>query len=473
MPFDDIPLSLISTQRGTGTGDRRMVNALSEVVVDALKKEAYFSVIKRPGLANSTQPPAGAATGRGIYAWGATGAIYTCFDGKLYKGASDLGATLAGSSGRVWFAETPATASTQLLVVSDGADNYNIETDDTTTQIDEGDDADYPTANQGSVVFLDSYLFQCQSNGKIWQSDLNDFDNWSDTGFLSAAAKGDALEAVHVQRDRLLGLGKKSIESYYNRGRPTGSILQRIEQNRLSFGLSAKETMAWVGDLLMFVGESQEGARSVWMLQGGEIKEVSDSVVNRFLNAEGTSLSSASAWMGHAAGQLVYVLNLSSADRTFVYNVATQRWDGEWEDAAGGSQFNGAYATQLNGTTYVQDAANGRVYTFPPTTYQDSETTFTVTLQTEGRDQKTSNRKTIEYVELEGDTQTSGTATLEYSDDDFQSWVTLGTFDLTEERKRIHRGGTYKGKRAWRLTHAANTAFRAKRLRVKFEVEGA
>ena len=68
---DDIPIDIIGKtgQRGTGTGDSRYVNVLFEVDADPAPGSYPVACLKRPGLANSTQPPAGAATGRGVYAW--------------------------------------------------------------------------------------------------------------------------------------------------------------------------------------------------------------------------------------------------------------------------------------------------------------------------------------------------------------------------------------------------------------------
>ena len=470
MPVDSIVLALLSTQRGAGTGDRRMVNVLTEAIPDELKRETYFSALKRPGVTQHLQPAGASVVGRGVYGWGATGRLYSVGGDRIYANDSAIGATLAASTGRAWFTETPATSSAQLLIVSDGTDNYNITTGDSVTQIDENDTTAYPTPNLGPIGYLDQYLIQAQSNGKVWNFDLNDFTTVSAASFLTAAEKGDDLEATLVQKDRVIAFGKDSISFYYNRGNPTGSPFQRIEQNRIGFGLAAKETLAWFGDLAMFVSESTKSGRSVWMLQAGSLSEISNSVLNRFLNNEGTSISSASAWIGRVRGQLVYVLNLSSADRSFVYNISSSRWDGEWQDASGSGIFNIVSSASMDGALYLQHGTNGKIYTIPDTQYQDDGTTHTVTFQTEGRDYETSSLKTVRYVELIGDTQSSGTATLEYSDDDFTTFTTLGTFDLTSEVKRIYRGLVYKGKRAWRLTHAQNTDFRVKALRIVYEV---
>src|SRR3990167_911236 len=301
MPTEPIILFGPPNQRGVGTGDRRYVNCIFEVVTDELQKTKEVYCTKRPGLANSTQPPGGAATGRGLYAWGATGKIYSVFGNKIYSGVTPLAPVLAASSGRVWFEETPANVGTRLLIVSDGTDNYNITTADAVTVVDETTSASYPQNNLGPIYYLNGKLFQAQSDGDIWNSDLNSYIAWSADGFLRAARRGDALEAIHLQKDQLIAFGKNSIEFYFDNGNPTGSPLLRLDQNTMDFGLAAKETLAWSGGVAIFVSENAsrgDGARSVWMIQAlSKVIEISNPSINRFLASEGTGISSATAWM--------------------------------------------------------------------------------------------------------------------------------------------------------------------------------
>ena len=673
-----VPFSGPPNQRATGTTDRRYVNVLFEEVINPILKQHEVYCVKRPGLANSTRPPGANATGRGMHAWGSSGKLYSVFGNKIYRGSSDLGVTLAGSSGRVWWEETPAGVGTQLLIMSDGADNYNITlatdenylnlpgaspdyastpdsaaldvtgdieiiwyavADDVTpaaathvlsksdggqnsyrvsldpsgtlslitstsgsgavsnvsnaaipagagegwwgritldvndgsgnrvanfytstdaastspgsvswiqlgttvttsgtttifagtavlaigartigepwdgkiyraqvyngiggtlvadfdpnngnsgaatitsaatgevytmngtssivgasiTQIDENDDADYPASNLGPIYYLNGKLFQAQSDGDIWNSDLNSYIAWSADGFLRAARRGDALEAIHLQKDQLIAFGKNSIEFYFDNGNPTGSPLLRLDQNTMDFGLAAKETLAWSGGVAIFVSENAsrgDGARSVWMIQAlSKVIEISNPSINRFLASEGTGISSATAWMERVAGQLIYVLNLSSANRTFIYNVDTPGWD-EWEIAAGSAKFNGIAVTSLNGVVYIQDATNGRIYTMSPTTFQDSAANFTVTLQTEKNDFGSGNNKFQSEVSIVGDT-TTGNLNISVSDNE-GAFSTARTIDMSLADKRLTRLGSFL-ERSYRYTYADNYALR-------------
>lgn len=466
-----IPLVGPPGQRTTDTKDERFVNVVFEDVIDHSTQTKQTFVVKRPGLANNTQPPGGAAAGRGIYAWDATTKLYSVFADDVYSGVTVIATALATTSGRAWFVEIPASSGARQLVISDGDDNYNITTSDAVTQIDATDDAEYPASNTGPIVFLDGRIFQGLSNGQLWQSDNASLTSWTAGGYLSVDTHGGALEAHHIRRDQIVAMTKNRIESFFNNGNPSGSVLLRIDQNTIPMGIASKNTLAWSGEIIMCVSENSsdgDGGRNVIMLGPESGETVGTPVLNRFLAAEGTSISGATAWMERVAGQLVYVLNLSSANRTFVYFVESKRW-AEWEIAAGSAKFNGRSSASLAGTIYIQDATNGRTYTLSPTTYQDSGSNFTVTCQTKRHMPNQGKPFIVHNIELLADTQSAGTTSCLVSGDDYANFTTLGTFDNTVTTKRIPVGGYFQSHIALRLTNAANAAWRAQALVLDWE----
>ena len=464
----DIPLFGMPLQRGVGTGDQRYVNVLFEKIKNPGTGGESYYVIKRPGLANSTQPPAGAATGRGIYAW--QGRIYSAFANKLYSGTTDLGVTLAGTSGRVWFTETAPTSSSQLLVVCDGADNYNITTGDVATQIDESDDAQYPTATLGPIVYMDDYLFQGKSTGAIWNCDSDSFASWTAGAFYSSSFYGDDLEALARVKEQLVGFGKKGTEFFFD-NQTTPSPLMRITQNALQVGMAHRNSLAQAGDTLLWVSEAWgDGGRSVWQMDGiSKISMVSNPTIDRFLAAEGSSISSCDAWIERINGHLTYVLNLSSADRTFVYDLEERMWC-EWSNTAT-ARFPGISATSLNGTVYVQDRTNGRIYTLLPTTYQDSGSNFTVTIQTDNYDFGTPFEKFQSGLWIIGD-NTTGNLSVSEADDDYTTFNTARTIDMSSIHKFLAEGGSFH-RRAYRLTYADNYALRLSKMSLQLDIGNA
>lgn len=464
----DLPLVGVPLQRGTGTTDQRYVNVFFDVLQNPVTGGVSAYTVKRWGLANNTQPTGGAATGRGIHYWEGSGKLYTVLNNKIFSGTTDLGVTLAASTGRVWFTETAPTSSARLLVVSDGTDNYNITTADAITQIDETDDPQYPTNNVGCIVFLNTYLLQAQVNGNIWNTDPDAFTAWLGTAVEDADSYGDELVAIARLRDQLVVFGRYSTEFYFDNG-TTPSPLLRIPQNSMNIGMAHANSLAAMGDTLCFVAEapaSGEGGRSVWMMEPKETRRVSSAVVERFLDAETTNISACTAWMEKIGGHTFYVINLSSANRTFVYDLSTQMWC-EWEAAAGG-KFNVIATTSQNGVIYGLDATNGRTYTFGATTYQDSGTNFTVTIQTDNFDFGTPFMKFQSGLWLIADNVVADVSISE-SDDDYANFNTARTLDMTNTRKFLSEGGSFF-QRAYKLEVTANVAFRAKKLVLKLEV---
>lgn len=466
----DIPLVGMPLQRGVSTDGQRNINVIFEKTINPLTKGESLSARKRPGQANNTQPPGTTGTGRGIHFWEGTGALYTVIDNKIYSGVTDLGVTLAASTGRVFFAETTPTSSARLLIVSDGTDNYHITTGDVCTQIDENDDAQYPTANVGSIVFFNSYIFQAQENGNIWNTDPDDFTAWTGTAVEDADSYGDELVAIARTRDQLVIFGKYSTEFYIDNG-TTPTPLLRLQQNSLRLGMAHKNTMAQAGDSLVWVAEAPahgEGGRSIWLMEGTEKTiKISTPVIDRFVTAEGTNISGSSAWMERIDGHLLYVLNLSSAARTFVYDLDMQMWC-EWRTSSD-AVFNIIGVTSQNGVVYGLDATTGRTVTFSSTTYRDGGAEFTVRLQTDSYDFGTPFIKFQTGLWLVADNQASQTVSISESDDDYANFNTARTLSLTNTRKFLAEGGAFF-KRAYRVDYAANTAFRAEKLVVNLEI---
>lgn len=458
-----IPFVGVPSQRDTsGTEDERFVNVLFEETVNPLLREHTINVVKRPGFSTHIQPPGLSATGRGLYAWGATGKIYSVSNNRIYSNTTAIGATLAGSSGMVSWVETPASTGQQMLIMSDGTDNYNINTLDNVVTIDESDDTDYPTPNLGSIVYLDGYTFLGKSNGRLYNFDLNSFTSIGAASFLSVDTHGGALVAFHIQKDQIIAFTRNRTEFFFNNGNPSGSPLLRIDQNTLGVGCAAKQSVAFSGEILCFVGENPSdggGGRAVWMITSlGSVKEISNATINRFLDSEGTSISTCTAWMERVNGQLLYVLNLDSSERTFVYSVDRGMWC-EWTDVADGTKFWGVAVTSLNGVIYAQHASSGFINKLDRTLFQDTTLNFPVILQTPRSNFGFTGRKWEDSVSIIGDTST-GNLVLTVSDDDGATYGASRNIDMSLKEKKIKRVGGAFYERSHKFTFTANAALR-------------
>ena len=469
--IDSKPIPFVGPpeQRNLGTEDSRYVNVIFEPIANPLLQQKTVYCVKRPGTSSFSQPPGVAATGRGIHAWATTGSTYSVFGNSIFAGTSTLTSSMNTSSGRCWFVEIPRSTGQAQLVISDGQDNYNITSTGVITQIDEADDADYPVSSLGSVVYLDGYLFQGASTGRIYNTVLNGVSTWNAADFLTADTHAGALEAIYIQKDQIAAFTKNRIEFFFNNGNPTGSPLLRIDQNTMGIGLASRESLAWSGETACFVGENAgdgDGGRAVYIMQSlSKVRDISTPAINRVLQNEGISISSCTAWMERASGQLVYCLNLAVANRSFVYGVDSGMWS-EWADNQAGSnffRFHGIAATSINASTFVQ-SDDGRIYQLTPDSPSDragvsSIGNFIVSLQTSRMNWGTPLRKHEPSLSIVGDSTFSELLVYVNDDDATTTYTQVGAIDMTQPQKRITRlGGFYD--RAHRFEYQAASTFR-------------
>lgn len=430
-----IPFIGAPTGRVAGDSDQRYVNVYFEIQKNEALKEQNVYAIKRPGI-SSFSAPGGTSTGRGLYPW--RGSTYSVFGHVLWTGT--VSTAINSSTGRVWFTERPVDTGAQIVIASDGIMNYNITSTNVVSSVNAGTDADYPVSNLGPVVFMDGYIMQAQSNGRIWNSVLNASSAWAATGFLTADTHGGELEAIYMQKDQVVGLTKNRVEFFFNNGNPTGSPFLRIDQNTIYVGLASKDSLAWFGEVGCFVGENSEGGRAVYRLGSLKLGDISTPTINRFLIAEGLSISSCTAWMAPVNGQILYCLNLQAANKSFVYGVETGLWS-EWRDT-GASRFNCVSAAYRDGITYLQDTSSGQIYTVSSNTYTDKASTYSVYIQTQKSSFGTPKRKLERSLSLIGD-QTTGNVSVIVSDDDFKTSTYMGTIDMNLQRKSVTRLGSF------------------------------
>ena len=458
------PIAFVGSpgQRDTASTppDSRFVNVLFEVDKNPSPSQYPVDCVKRPGLSTSTRPFGAAATGRGVFHWSVTGDIYSVFANSTFVNTSTLVSTMATSAGRVWFQPIHEDTGNAKLMISDGVDDYQVLSTNVITQFDESDDTQYPTPNIGSIAEIDGFLLHGQANGRIWNTDVNTVSSYGATSFLTADTYGSDLVVIYRQKDQVMGFTKNRIEFFFNNGNPTGSPLQRIDQNTLGFGIAHKNTIAWAGETACFVSENSgngDGGRSVYMIQSlGKVVEITTPHITRILAAEGLSISSCSAWMERVSGQLVYCLNLAAANRSFVFSIDEKMWC-EWQSAIS-TRFNGISATSKNGVTYIQDVSTGYIHTLSPSVYQDAGANFTVILQTPRSNFGSAKRKYETELDVIGDTST-GNLGVSVSDDDFATFSAVRNIDMSKASKNITRLGAFYA-RAHRFTYTANGPFR-------------
>lgn len=330
-------------------------------------------------------------------------------------------------------------------------------------------DADFPSTSTGAFVELDGYIFIGTSNGRIYNSDLNSITSWGALSWIAVNMQADGSVALAKQKNQIVAFGRNHIEFFYNAGNPSGSPLGRTEQAMIRIGSYNTDNIVTFRDNIFFIGQDMgyENA-GVWQLRGFETKRLSSIPLTRMLSQNVAGLNAENIYLSafeHQGKQFVYfgMGNASTLVADYLYCLES----GEWVEA--GYPFLMRFSEGLNGVAI--NSTSGIIYSADPLTptYQDvGSASYTARIQTSLWDGGTDKRKFINKIRLVADTQASGTTSISWSDDDYASYNTARTVDMTKMDKALHGCGSTR-RRSFKIEHSANTPFRAEALEIEYD----
>lgn len=445
-----IPLAGLPGNRNTSTSkDRYLKNCYPETEQDGTSR-----VVKRPGLNSYKSYTSG--VGRGIFNWQDN--LYSVVGTTLRKGDTSI-KTLNNSTGLNHF--TSIGTSSPKMVMVDGSEMWVIETNDTTTKV---TDADFPTNLVDGVVYLDGYVFVMNTRGEIYNCALNDPTNWVATDFIEAEISPDGGVALGRYQNYVVAFGEWSTEFLYDAANATGSPLGRLEGTSMQLGCAGGDTIGVSDDTLLWVAQARSGGKSVAILDGFNPKIVSTKPIERLLDAEGNTISSARAFVVKVQGHIFYVLTLTTTNKTLVYDLIDNAWH-EWTsyDGATESRFTGISFSEINNANYIQDEDNGKIYELDVSTYQDDSNTIKTLIRTGKFDGQTTMQKFLPWLEIIGErSASSATLNVRWTDDDYSTYTTNRAVD-TSKRMVLTRCGRFK-RRAFELSFENNSEMRLEAL---------
>lgn len=430
--------------------DERFINYFPEENRSPASETKQYYLRQRGGLTYHHSTTTGA--GRGIYYW--NGHVYSVVGGELYSNSSALQA-LSTSTGPVGFQEFDTGAGKKLIVL-DGTSGWVVATDNTVTQITDGD---FPTPHCVGAAYLDGYLCVAKSGtDDIYNCDIQDPFTWTAGSFITAEMFPDVIVALCRQTNYVVALGSQTIEFFYDAGNSPGSPFARNSAAFQQLGSPAPDTLVEVENQFIFVGQTQTGGRSVWLMDGFTPHEISDSIIRGILNNEGSDITTASATVVRSKGHKFYVLSMLNAG-TWVFDFDEGMWH-QWTDYTGSGRFLCDYSTDdpVTSFPYMQDRTTGQVYNMVETNTIDTTATtshnVTAIVITRKLDFDNINRKFMSRFTLLMDVPTTSNSTysLEYTDDDYQNWSTPRTLSLNDTMASTTQLGSFR-RRAFRITY--------------------
>ena len=348
--------------RSPNAADNKMVNLFPEIVPEGGKEPGWLQ--RAPGL--RLLATVGSGPIRGLWAFANDpNTAFVVSGNELYKISPPYTATLVGSvtgSGPVSMADN----GTQLFVACN-PDGF-IYNNDTSTfaQI---TDPDYPGA--ATVGYLDGYfVFNEPDSQKVWITSLLDGTSVDPLDFASAEGSPDGVVGLIVDHREVWLFGTNSVEVWYNTG-ASDFPLQRIQGAFNEIGCAATYSIAKLDNGLFWLGADARGRGIVYRANGYTGQRISTHAVEWHIQSYG-DISDAIAYTYQQDGHAFYVLIFPSANKTWVYDVATQAWH---ERASGNdNQYRHRSNCQMvfNNEVIVGDYQNGTIYAFDLAVYDDN-----------------------------------------------------------------------------------------------------
>lgn len=432
-------------------------------------------IIKRAGAAALNTPSAG-NVGSAILVWtgnGAGTAVITAFgatNSTLYSGTSSLGA-ITGKATQI--SETFVTTTPTLVVPSSDSTAWYYDTGvGVMTRI---TDADFPGnagfTLAGGFAHMDGFPFVMTTDGKLWAGNINTVTAWTANNFDSNNAYPDKGVGCVRFKNYVLAFGSESVQFWVNRGL-TPFPLVNVPSMTMKVGAVSWDAIATLSDNVFWAGGTPQGGISIFQFDGS-VSRISSPEQDVPLGLAGPSNISLTTLRVYGRSMVLVKANT----RLFVYVIEDKRWH-EW--TASTPLFYKCAGVQLGSQILTYSISNqdtgGKVFVVDPASlvFTDNGSAFTATIQSRADDYGSPNRKFFGEFRVEADVEpTTSTLTVAYSDDDFGTWNTAGTIDLSSQSKLTRLGATrpeYGNKRAWKMSHSANTAFRIAKAQGQFSV---
>lgn len=346
--------------RSVNEATNRMVNLFPEIVPDGGKEPAFL--MRAPGLRRLATIGNGPIRGM----WSLGGYLFVISGTELYKVTTAYVSTLLGTvggSGLVSLADNGI----QLFIATNLGASYIY--DSSTNVLQQINDVDFPGAKV--VGYLDGYFVFVEPNSqRVWVTSLLDGTSVDALDFASAEGSPDNLVSMVVDHREVWLFGTNSVEVWYDAGL-SDFPLQRVQGAFNEIGCMATYSVAKLDNAIFWLGSDARGNGIVYRANGYTGQRISTHAIEYAIQNYG-DISNAIAYTYQQEGHSFYVLTFPSANKTWVYDVATQAWH---ERASWANddfiRHRSNCQVNFNNEIIVGDFENGKIYAFDMDVYDD------------------------------------------------------------------------------------------------------
>ena len=319
------------------------------------------------------------------------------------------------------------------------------------------------------LVYLDGYIFVATTSGRIYNSGIENPTIWNALDYLSAEAEPDPIVGIVKHFNYIVVFGAWSTEFFNDASYGTGSPLQRNDSYRLEIGCANGGSIVQIEQAVLWVGKSREHGKSVYIMEGLSPIKVSTPSIERYLNADQND--DVKAYAFKIEGHTFYVMTMHTQNITLVYDVDMKYWyNWTFYDGAAEQYFRPTYFSEFGKAYYAINDDNAIIYAMSTTTYSDDGATIYCGATTPIIDSGSNNRKFYRNLEIVGD-KVAGTLQVAHSDDDYATWSSYRSVDLSAKRAIVYQCGQAR-RRSWRFLCTDAVPLRLSAAEIEFDIGG-
>ena len=221
------------------------------------------------------------------------------------------------------------------------------------------------------VDVVDNYFVYNRPNTQQWGSSNILSPISSSLAFSSKDGAPDNLVSMIVDHREVYLMGEVSSEVWVNSGLFPFAF-QRIPGTSTQHGISAKFSVARLGNSFAYLSKNIRGDGQVMMMNGYTPTRISNHAVENSI--EGAYIADARAWTYLLEGHEVYVISFPTLDLTWAYDIASGMWH-KWLWVDNQNVFHrhrGNCHVHYQNMNLVGDWQNGQIYMLDANTYTDS-----------------------------------------------------------------------------------------------------
>lgn len=337
-----------------------------------------------------------------------------------------------------------------------------------------------PGSYVGAFQVMNGYTYIMTSDGKIYNSALNDFNTWPATGFISAQANPDLGVGLLKYRNTIVAFGKQSIEFFEDVGNPTGSPLKNIPNATINAGTASSKSIIQMGDTIYFAGYTNNGEFGVFELKQFELTKISDRTIDTYVRDNLPFTVSPSLATDLKVniltykGKLFLLLVSNNSDNAFLYDIHLKVWTTTKDPLLNRivASSLGFPITTTAGSTYalISSLTDSVLYRY----IQAFSTTTESMILTSKLDFDCNFLKRINRIRLIGDkAPATATVGISWTDDDYNTYSTVRNVSMTTDDPKLINVGNAFRRRAFKLTNtatASSTPLRLEALEIDYTI---